>query len=86
MTKEYPYTTAVLSPFRRRMDRMASALTLLWQSIQQLTVALARLEERVTALTEENRHLRKHVTEKDREIRDLQITSGILSSFTSSDG
>ena len=85
MTKEYPYTTAVLSPFRRRMDRMASALTLLWQSIQQLTVALARLEERVTALTEENRHLRKHVTEKDREIRDLQITSGILRSFTSSD-
>lgn len=85
MTKEYPYTTAVLSPFRRRMDRMASALTLLWQSIQQLNVALTRLEERVTVLTEENRYLRKHITEKDREIRDLQITSGILRSFTSSD-
>jgi chromosome segregation ATPase len=86
MTKEYPYTTAALSPFRHRMDRMASALKLHRQSIQQLTVALARLEERVTVLTEENRHLRKHVTERDREIRDLQITSGILSSFTSSDG
>lgn len=86
MTKEYPYTTAALSPFRHRMDRMASALKLHRQSIQQLTVALTRLEERVTVLTEENRHLRKHVTEKDREFRDLQITSGILSSFTSSDG
>lgn len=86
MTKEYPYTTAVLSPFRRRMNWMASALTLHWQSIQELKVALTRLEERVTVLTEENRHLRKHITEKDGEIRDLQITSGILRSFTSSDG
>ena len=96
MTKEYPYTTAVLSPFRRRMDRMASALTLLWKSIQQLRVALTRLEERVTVLTEENRHLREQITEENRhlreqitegnrKIRDLQITSDILSSFTSSE-
>ena len=86
MTKEYPYTTAVLSPFRRRMDRLASALTLHWKSIQQLRVALTRLEERLTVLTEENRYLREQITEGNRKIRDLQITSGILSSLTSSDG
>ena len=96
MTKEYPYTTAVLSPFRRRIDRLASALKLHRQSIQQLRVALTRLEERLTVLTEENRHLREQITEENRhlreqitegnrKIRDLQITSDILSSFTSSE-
>ncbi|AZY94348.1 MULTISPECIES: hypothetical protein [Paracoccus] len=85
MTKEYPYTTAALSPFRHRMDRMASALKLHWQGIQQLRVALTRLEERLTVLTEENRHLREQITEGNRKIRDLQITSDILSSFTSSE-
>ena len=85
MTKEYPYTTAALSPFRHRMDRMASALKLHWQGIQQLRVALTRLEERLTVLTEENRYLREQITEGNRKIRDLQITSDILSSFTSSE-
>lgn len=85
MTTEYPYTTAALSPFRRRIDQIASALKLHWQSIQQLRVALTRLEERLTVLTKENRHLRKQITEGNRKIRDLQITSDILSSFTSSE-
>lgn len=85
MTTEYPYTTAALSPFRRRIDQIASALKLHWQSIQQLRVALTRLEERLTVLTKENRHLQKQITEGNRKIRDLQITSDILSSFTSSD-
>lgn len=96
MTTEYPYTTAALSPFRRRIDQIASALKLHWQSIQQLRVALTRLEERLTVLTEENRYLRKHfteenrhlreqITEGNRKIRDLQNTSDILSSFTSSE-
>ena len=85
MTTEYPYTTAALSPFCRRMDRLASALTLHWKIIQQLRVALTRLEERLTVLTEENRHLREQITEGNRKIRDLQITSDILSSFTSSE-
>ena len=85
MTTEYPYTTAVLTPFRRRMDRMASALTLHWQSIQQLKGAQTRLEGRLTVLTEENRHLRRHITEADRKIRDLQTISGILDSFALSD-
>ena len=54
MTTEYPYTTAALSPFRRRIDQLASALKLQWQSIQQLRVALTRLEERLIVLTKEN--------------------------------
>lgn len=85
VTTEYPYTTAALSLFRRRIDQIASALKLHWPSIQQLRVALTRLEERLTVLTKENRHLRKQITEGNRKIRDLQITSDILSSFTSSE-
>ncbi|TGN57839.1 hypothetical protein FA743_09675 [Paracoccus gahaiensis] len=84
MTTEYPYTTAVLSPFRRRMSRIASALTLHRQSIQQLKVAQTRLEDRLTVLDEQNRNLRKHITRADREIRDLRIALGILSSLGSS--
>ena len=56
VTTEYPYTTAALSPFRRRIDQIASALKLHWQSIQQLRVALTRLEERLERFCKTRNH------------------------------
>ncbi|CAM3511728.1 hypothetical protein PANO111632_20570 [Paracoccus nototheniae] len=85
MTKEQPFTTALLAPFRHRVRRLGRALTLHRLSIHRLEDRQMLLEERIAAEQTVNRDLRGRLTTAEREIRELRIALGILDSFSSSD-
>lgn len=79
MSKEYPFTTEALSPFRRLLEQLQKAVSLHSDKIRNLETRNEELEAQI-------RQMLPRLERVEEENRDLRRISGILRGSLSSSG